>query len=1074
MARTSEEALSTLKMNPGPHIGRIVNNVDPQRQGAVQVELLGSIGDQRGMDQQLFTVRYASPSFGSTDVEHDATNAPDHHGSQQSHGFWSPPPNTGTMVMCFFINGDPGQGYYMACIQDQHMNQSVPGIASTKSTKKQFKSYNPETGDWSKITDTSKLTDQGSQLPVGEVNRPSAKGMQPNTGKMEKPVNSAKVSQLAEQGLIDDPYRGTHTSSARRESPSNVHGWGTPGALDKTPGAPTRSVGPRDTQATKHTARRPGHSFIMDDGDETQLRKSKAGEGPAEYANLQAGEKGGDVGIPKDQQIRITAANGAQFIMHSSEDFIHIHNSKGTAWVEMSSNGKIDIYTADCVSVHTEADYNITADRDVNIHAGRAINLYADHDININSKSEMHVKSHTNIQMSADNHVAVQAEGGSLMLMSNNVASMVSGEINIDAKSLDILSNTHIHMTSKGDTNFKSAQLYIGSESDIDIIAAGAIKQTSAVAHLKTYSQMVLHSDDTIDQRAEGNFSTSGADMAQTSDGPIAITAVGGDMKLQGGSNIYQNSGPGRLKGSSLALAPDSMMIILANSPNPPISAAEAAEPHEATPHKPHPTKTNADTIAPVYHSNYGRAVTSRVPGPQPYDGHEHLNPAGHTQDLTDRHNSDQPYNKGEEKRQISHPDDLENIPNGTRKQGPNVSGNRRNPYPHHPSPKSSPSSNVTSAEAQISNRNTPTDWVQDQEFMGDVAKLSGKLGITVSELLAIFAAETGTAALDPSKVNGEGCVGLVQICKSTNPKTGKSNYDELAARSPKEAAEDNLSPEGLRKLTRHRQMFWIDKYFDLILPSGAGIFPKKDRVCYVWMALAAGTDSSKLITKNVIYPFSDSRCKRNKGWQDSTHDNDCTVAKACTWLRWYEKQFVTPKLGAKSFSPDLKSGPGSTIQPKIPSLPKLPSIPNIVKTLAKVPGLSSINGSMSASENLSNPNIPSVLIADEGATSFAPSTPPTLNAESNWTGKSDERTMPSDNPGVPCESRWSWYNDKYIAVDATGHPIDASCNQVEPDVAYSKPAEINQPDPPTPSTGGLPATEMAGGNPDGSDILLP
>ena len=1018
MARTSEHDLSSLRIDPGPHIGKIVSNVDPHRQGAVQVELLGNIGNQRGADQQVFTVRYASPSFGSTDVEHDATNADDHHSSQQSHGFWSPPPNTGSMVLCVFVGGDPGQGYYFSSIQDQHMNQSVPGIASTKNTKKQYKSYNSDTGDWSKTTDTNSLTDQGSQLPVSEINRPAAKGVQPDTNKMEKPVNSARVSQLAEQGLIDDPYRGTHTSSARRESPSNVHGWSTPGPLDKTPGAPTRSVGPRDTQVTKHTSRRPGHSFIMDDGDESNLRKSKAGEGPAEYVNLQNGETGGDVSVPKDQQIRITAANGAQFIMHCTEDFIHIHNSKGTAWIEMTSNGKIDIYTADCVSVHTEADYNITSDRDVNIHAGRAINLYADHDINAHSKSEMHIKSDSNIAMSASTHIAVNAEGGDITLMSDGTANMTSGDIRLDSRNIDVMAHGHIHLTSSGNTEIRAESIAASASIDIDILAAGTINQTSATQQLKTYSAFILKSDGTIDQRSDGLFSTSGSDMAMTSDGPLAVTG-GGTINIQGGPNVFLNSGPGRKKGST-TVATDPYNASLDAAATSPISAGAARQANEAMGRKPHPAKITADPITHAIHTNYGRAITSRVPLDHgSFKGFENFNPPGHTQDLTDRHNSDQPYAKGEERRQISNNDDLENIPNGTRKPSPNVSGARRNPYPHHPSPKGDPSSNVVSQESQISDRNTPSDWVQDQEFMGDVAKLSGKLGITVAELLSIFAAETGTASLDPSKSNGDGCVGLVQICKQTNPKTGKTNFDELAARSPKEAAEDLISPEGMKKLTRHRQMFWIEKYFDLILPGGAGIFPKEDRAVYIWLALAAGTDSSKLITKKTIYPFADTRCKQNKGWQDPTQNNDCTVKKAGTWLRWYEKQFIAPKLGAKSYSPDLSSGPGSTIQP-----------------------------------------------------GPAASAPPPGNSSSNWPASTQNAQMPSDPPGVPNSTRWAWYNGKYIAVDATGTPVDSSGNQVSPDAAYSKPQVLDKPSAPPESTGGLPATQMAGGNPDGSEIL--
>ena len=135
--------------------------------------------------------------------------------------------------------------------------------------------------------------------------------------------------------------------------------------------------------------------------------------------------------------------------------------------------------------------------------------------------------------------------------------------------------------------------------------------------------------------------------------------------------------------------------------------------------------------------------------------------------------------------------------------------------------------------------------------------------------------------------------------------------------------------------------------------------------------------------------------------------------------MRWYEKQFIAPKLGAKSYSPDLSSGPGSTIQP-----------------------------------------------------GPAASAPPPGNSSSNWPASTQNAQMPSDPPGVPNSTRWAWYNGKYIAVDATGTPVDSSGNQVSPDAAYSKPQVLDKPSAPPESTGGLPATQMAGGNPDGSEIL--
>ena len=88
-------------------------------------------------------------------------------------------------------------------------------------------------------------------------------------------------------------------------------------------------------------------------------------------------ETGGDPSIPQNELIRLKTRTGHQILMHNSEDLIYIGNARGTTWIELTSNGKIDIYAKDSVSVHTENDYNITADRDINLKAGRNINLTA-------------------------------------------------------------------------------------------------------------------------------------------------------------------------------------------------------------------------------------------------------------------------------------------------------------------------------------------------------------------------------------------------------------------------------------------------------------------------------------------------------------------------------------------------------------------------------------------------------------------------------------------------------------------------------------------------------------------------
>jgi hypothetical protein len=61
--------------------------------------------------------------------------------------------------------------------------------------------------------------------------------------------------------------------------------------------------------------------------------------------------------------------------LHNTEDLIYIGNARGTSWIELSGDGKIDIYAEDSISVHTKQDFNFYADRDFNIEVGRNFNL---------------------------------------------------------------------------------------------------------------------------------------------------------------------------------------------------------------------------------------------------------------------------------------------------------------------------------------------------------------------------------------------------------------------------------------------------------------------------------------------------------------------------------------------------------------------------------------------------------------------------------------------------------------------------------------------------------------------------
>ena len=79
----------------------------------------------------------------------------------------------------------------------------------------------------------------------------------------------------------------------------------------------------------------------------------------------------------ENELIRFRTRKGAQVLLHDSENMVYIINSTGTAWVELSEDGKIDMYADESFSVHTIGDFNLRAERDINIEAARNINIKA-------------------------------------------------------------------------------------------------------------------------------------------------------------------------------------------------------------------------------------------------------------------------------------------------------------------------------------------------------------------------------------------------------------------------------------------------------------------------------------------------------------------------------------------------------------------------------------------------------------------------------------------------------------------------------------------------------------------------
>jgi hypothetical protein len=390
----------TKKPSSGPFLARVISHMDATYMGILQVEILRDSGGT-GTSGQLIQAKYMSPFYGVTGADYVKGTLNDqssntYNNTQKAYGMWMVPPDVGTTVIVFFIDGDPRKCYWMGCVLDESMNFAVPGLAATQ---------NNVEGTY-------------TRAPVAEYNK-KVNNTPLDPTKIKKPTHPL-ADVLNNQGLINDDIRGITTSSARREVPSMVFGISTPGPIDKQDGATRGSIGKSDFAVPNaFVSRLGGSTFVMDDGDDKFLRTGPASTSPPTYAAVEQNDLSGNVTIPHNELIRIRTRTGHQILLHNSEDLIYITNSRGTAWIELTSNGKIDIYAQDSISLHTENDFNITADRDINFTAGNNINLNASVNFNATAGTNYEIKAGADGKLTVDGNTNILSGGNHIETAAN-------------------------------------------------------------------------------------------------------------------------------------------------------------------------------------------------------------------------------------------------------------------------------------------------------------------------------------------------------------------------------------------------------------------------------------------------------------------------------------------------------------------------------------------------------------------------------------------------------------------------------------------------------------------------------
>jgi len=391
----------------GPFIGEIMNNIDPTRSGRVQVYIEQFSGGDKHNKSLWRTVSYCPPMAGASPKTSTSAGVGTYGSTnnQQSYGMSFSPPDIGVQVLCFFVAGDPNLGYYVGCIPNQGINHMVPAIGATTNAAKQN-------------TNQSTYFANSPRLPATEINNAeqnTAINDNPKYFDQPKPVHSYVASALFQAGTVNDPIRGSITSSSQRETPSNAHGLSTPGRPIYQGGLKDSTIqqqvssGSVAPAAVNVVGRQGGHSVVLDDGDVNG----------------------------KNAMVRIRTSKGHQITMSDDGNCFYFAHANGQVWLEFGQEGTFDLYTTNSINMRSQGTVNIHADKDINMYAGGNLNMKSNVATTLQSEGTFTCANKGNMTLFSEAVIGVKSNG-TLTLASKAGSWNASGALALDGSTIDL------------------------------------------------------------------------------------------------------------------------------------------------------------------------------------------------------------------------------------------------------------------------------------------------------------------------------------------------------------------------------------------------------------------------------------------------------------------------------------------------------------------------------------------------------------------------------------------------------------------------------------------------------------
>lgn len=406
------------------------------------------------------------PFFGGDDYRNPAASDGDNRNSQSgdvmSYGFWAQP-RIGDNVGILFADGDPNKGYWIGCSPKFDRNFMVPGAAGrppgdlkeeqvggrpTHPITEQFRTNSPSDAIVPAL-DKSRGLVGASTASDSDGNQTDATKKAIDRELVEVLVQRDFAENLREAGLLCDA-RGAGNASSRRESPSYVTGFKSPGwTYNSEQGNLNAASGQRfkDDTSTQNARSKfdnvntMGHQLVMDDH-------------------------------PEFQAVRLRTSAGSQIYMNDSCDqpYIYISTARGKVWIELvDDKGDINVFGEGSFSLHAKKDINLVADRDLNIDVQRDMNVLVRRDSDIRLKGNVDAELNKNDTPPQDlNYDPAPTWGVGGPLIGGNTVIQNYGNLDLKigdllkptssfkldvAKDIDILSGGEIHIQSLLDTN---------------------------------------------------------------------------------------------------------------------------------------------------------------------------------------------------------------------------------------------------------------------------------------------------------------------------------------------------------------------------------------------------------------------------------------------------------------------------------------------------------------------------------------------------------------------------------------------------------------------------------------------